>query len=57
MEGGGNLLSVVDKMAGNVQKEAKDMQGSTEPIKIDSVFKRKNNDFKQLNELQRYKEI
>lgn len=58
MEGGkmegGNLLSVVN----NKQKEHKDNQGPQEPINIGEVFQRKkNHDFKQLNELQKYKEI
>lgn len=53
MEGGGNLLSLVD----NKQKEHNETKGPSEPINIGSVFKRKNNDFKQLNELQKYKEI
>lgn len=51
--GGGNLLSIVK----NTQNEHKDKQGPSEPINIGSVFKRKQNDFKQLNELQKYKEI
>ena len=53
MEGGGNLLSLVD----HKQQEHKENKGPSEPINIGSVFKRKNNDFKQLNELQKYKEI
>lgn len=51
-EGGG-----FDNIASLAQKEAQEAAPAKEPIHIGSVFTRKTQDFKKLNELQKYKEI
>lgn len=51
-EGGG-----LDKIVGVAQKEAKDSNQNKEPVNIGEVFQRQTQDFKRMNDLQKYKEI